>query len=326
MSISKSVYKYCCEDISLIENYQEALLSDDWYDCHHRLEITQDKIQSAQQLIDQNLYFNRPASELIFLRHNEHIELHMKHLPNEVQEKIIKSRIGRKLSEETRMKISESIKRGYTDEHKEICKKSRLGKKMSDEFKEKCRQNRLGTHHSEETKRKMSDSSRHLKTTLGFHWYTNGVSNMLCKECPEGFHLGRSVFKPVSLETRQKMSAAHKGEKSHFYGKHQSEQTKEKLRIINTGKHHSEETKRKMSESHKGYVFSEESKLKMSLAKKGKKGKPLSEETKRKLSEALKGKSKGKGLHYYNNGVINVRCYECPEGFVPGRINNWEDK
>ena len=77
------------------------------------------------------------------------------------------------------------------------------------------------------------------------------------------------------------------------------------------GKHRSEETRKKLSESNKGKHFSEEHKKKMSEAQKGKR---LSEETKKKISETEKGK------HWYNNGKINKLCYECPEGFVPGRI------
>ena len=62
----------------------------------------------------------------------------------------------------------------------------------------------------------------------------------------------------------------------------------------------------------------------MSEAKKGKigpnKGKKLSEETRRKISKTLKGNTGTKGKHWYNNGEINIKARECPEGFVPGRI------
>ena len=60
------------------------------------------------------------------------------------------------------------------------------------------------------------------------------------------------------------------------------------------GKHRSEETKNKLSESNKG--------------------KRLSEETKMKISEY------NKGNRWFNNGEINIRAKECPEGFIPGRI------
>lgn len=48
-----------------------------------------------------------------------------------------------------------------------------------------------------------------------------------------------------------------------------------------------------------------------------------------KISQALTGKPKTEqhkqslrnlniGLRFYNNGIITIRCKECPEGFVPG--------
>ena len=67
------------------------------------------------------------------------------------------------------------------------------------------------------------------------------------------------------------------------------------------GKPKSEEIKKKMSDAHKGKQFSEE--------------------TKKKMSEARKGKNIWtKCHHWYNNGEINIRAKECPDGFVPGKL------
>ena len=72
---------------------------------------------------------------------------------------------------------------------------------------------------------------------------------------------------------------------------------------------------------HKGKPRSAETKNRMSDAHKGKK---FSEEHKKKMSEAHKGKHIGntasKDMHWYNNGKINKVCYECPQGFIPGRL------
>lgn len=80
--ISKSnAEKYCAEDISLIENYKDAI-NDKFYKwhCHHRLEIQKDgQTYSVKQLKEKGLYYNRPASELIFLSPDEHFQLHMKY-------------------------------------------------------------------------------------------------------------------------------------------------------------------------------------------------------------------------------------------------------
>ena len=69
-----TVIKYCKDDLSLIENYEEALNSPETWHCHHRLET--DLNVSKQYLIDHDLYLNRPASELIFLTPSEHSKLH----------------------------------------------------------------------------------------------------------------------------------------------------------------------------------------------------------------------------------------------------------
>ena len=76
----------------------------------------------------------------------------------------------------------------------------------------------------------------------------------------------------------------------------------------NKGKQLSAETRRKMSEAHKDQIP-------------WNKGKKFSEEARRKMREANKGKNIWtKGTYWYNNGKISKRAYECPEGFVPGRL------
>lgn len=90
----KSTRRYCCENIETIENYQLAVTDESQtWDLHHRLEITE--MQSVADLIFLHLYYHRPASELIFLTHSDHIILHM---------------TGVNCSEETRLKRSESLK------------------------------------------------------------------------------------------------------------------------------------------------------------------------------------------------------------------------
>lgn len=80
--IGRNVKLFCCEDASNIENYDKAIADKEniWH-CHHRLEltITGGVVDcSVQDLIGWGLYYNRPASELIFLTHSEHKGLHNK--------------------------------------------------------------------------------------------------------------------------------------------------------------------------------------------------------------------------------------------------------
>lgn len=89
---------YCSEDISLIENYELAIggQTQTW-ECHHRKET--DEGLSRTELIEMGLYFNRPASELIFLTKSEHSSLHHKNN---------KHNLGNHHTEETKTKMSEA--------------------------------------------------------------------------------------------------------------------------------------------------------------------------------------------------------------------------
>ena len=120
-----------------------------------------------------------------------------------------------------------------------------------------------------------------------------------------------------SAETRRRMS------------KPMSDETRRKISESAKGKKMSEEARRKMSESAKGKKMPEETRKKISKTLKGKytgeknwnygnsswnKGKHLSEEAKNKLSLQMTGR------HWYNNGKISIMAKECPEGFVQGRL------
>jgi hypothetical protein len=107
-----------------------------------------------------------------------------------------------------------------------------------------------------------------------------------------------------SEKSKQKMSNSHKGkatgEKHYFFGKHHTEETKEKLRQANLGKKRSPEHRRKMSEALRGeksYWYgkhlSEETRQKIREAHMGKpawnKGRKATDEERRKNSESHKG-------------------------------------
>lgn len=78
--IAKHIKYLCCEDPSLIENYDEAVADTErmWV-CHHRLELDEEghRLNTARELRKKGLYTYRPASELIFLTKEDHWKLHM---------------------------------------------------------------------------------------------------------------------------------------------------------------------------------------------------------------------------------------------------------
>ena len=70
---------YCSEDVSLIENYHQAISDEErMWEIHHRRECDSEgrTLFTGKQLIDMGLYVNRPASELIFVTRSMHKKLH----------------------------------------------------------------------------------------------------------------------------------------------------------------------------------------------------------------------------------------------------------
>ena len=155
-----------CKDYENIENYQKAL-ADNFigWDCHHRLEthnsdgerrlvdITRDELKSL------GMYYNRPSSELIFIKHNEHKSLH-------------------KPSEETKKKMS-TAKKGE--------KHPMYGKHRTEETRKKIAETNKGKKRSEETRKKIAEIKKGNTNTKGRRWFNNGKINKVCYECPEGF-------------------------------------------------------------------------------------------------------------------------------------------
>ena len=79
------------------------------------------------------------------------------------------------------------------------------------------------------------------------------------------------------------------GKKQRGKPKH-TEESKAKLREVNTGRVKSEEERAKIGAAHKGKTMSKETRAKLSAARKGKKMGPLSEEHKASISAAQKGR------------------------------------
>ena len=107
----KAVSKYCRDDLSKIENYEKAIAdtTQTWV-CHHRLELTLDgePALTRKQLKMHDMYYHRPYYELIFLTDAEHRKLHMH------------------MSEETKRKMSESMKDKNKGKHLSAKKESDL--------------------------------------------------------------------------------------------------------------------------------------------------------------------------------------------------------
>lgn len=97
---------------------------------------------------------------------------------------------GKKLSEETRKKIGDAHRgRKLSEEHKKHLSESQKGIKRGPNKK------LLGHSVSEETRKKISEKTKGRKgviSTLGMHWYTDGINDILTYDCPERYHKGRT--------------------------------------------------------------------------------------------------------------------------------------
>lgn len=166
---------YCSEDISKIENYEQAVNDDtQMWQCHHRREIDENKTRA--RLIAEKLYYYRPAAELIFLTRSQHVALHNK--GNKYGIGISPWIKGRHHSEKSRKKMSEKAKHRapISEETRKKLSISRSGEKNP----------MFGKHHSEETKKKCAAAF------IGTHWWNNGIVSKQKRECPgEGWVRGR---------------------------------------------------------------------------------------------------------------------------------------
>ena len=110
------------------------------------------------------------------------------------------------------------------------------------------------------------------------------------------------------------------GEHNPMYGKHPKDvyspevyeewKAKSGHRLANYNK---SRTGIPLTEEHKKHI-SEGTKLRYIT-------KGCSHETRQKLSKSKQGNKSLTGRHWYNNGTKNVAAFECPEGFVPGKLS-----
>lgn len=153
--ISKNTLEtYCCESISNIENYKEAVSSEELYVCHHRNEISMGL--SRQDLIMLGLYWNRPASELIFMKNEDHTSIH---------------HTGKTVTTETKRKLSEN-NGSHRQEVRDKMSKTRKERKLG-----------IGNKYAVGN-----------KGHSGLKWITNDIKEICIKvgeQPPQGWRFGR---------------------------------------------------------------------------------------------------------------------------------------
>lgn len=106
--------------------------------------------------------------------------------------------------------------------------------------------------------------TRPTSSNKGYHWYTNGITDIMCKDCPAGFYKGRSTLPPCTEEHKKKTSE------------------------ILKGKPHSAEHNRKVSESQKGKKIPDERKKRISATLKSKSSEIFTDSYRKQHSEIMK--------------------------------------
>ena len=176
--------KYC-KNIEEIENYASAA-ADNFigWDIHHRLETHNSDGErrsidlSRAELIALGTYYDRPASELIFIKHGDHMRLHKNGKPMSEEARAKMSAAAKNRSEEWRAKIAAAAKNRSEEWRAKMSAASR-GRHFSDETRAKLREAwkhrapmsaetrakqsaaQRGKHLSDETRAKMSYAAKH---------------------------------------------------------------------------------------------------------------------------------------------------------------------
>ena len=109
---------------------------------------------------------------------------------------------------------------------------------------------------------------------------------------------------------REGASLASSGANNPMYGRTHTTETRQRIRAkvlesnaLKGPAVHTEETKQKISQANKGNRHSLETRAQWSKLRKGR-----------------PGQDNNSGRRWFNNGAHSVMAYECPQGYVPGRL------
>lgn len=237
--------------------------------------------------------------------HRKHISESLQQLYNSsdgdvVRDKLRQVNLGKTISQETRIKISQANKgRTVNSETREKLRQANLGKTVSEETKQKIRDKR-----TLQPPRTKEQEEQRLKNLASFWNSPEGLAKK--KELsdkgkqhkqPEGLHWYNNGVE--CIKAKECPSGFVPGRLGDFSQSKEANQKRSDW-YNNLTDEQRKEYKQRISNSHKGKHFTAEQKKHIGDANRGRK--------------------------YYNNGIIEVMQFECPEGFVPGRLPSIKKK
>ena len=210
---------------------------------------------------------------------------------------------------------------------------------------------------SEATKRKVSEllknrtlSQEHCKhiseaklgkpaKNKGTRWYNDGEHNIMAMSCPKGYQKG--VINKRCLSKEEKQSRLEKIKRNEAIADNELMRVQEKKKQLYNSKschwYNNGIQSIRAKECPEGFVpgrLGDFSQSKEANQKRSDWYNNLTDEQRKEYKQRISNSHKGKhftverkkhigdgnrGRKYYNNGIIEVMQFECPEGFVPGR-------
>lgn len=145
------------------------------------------------------------------------------------------------------------------------------------------------------------------------------ISELKSNDPSIGYNIHRGGSGGNSLNDTEKWSELHRGPRNGRYGKPVSQETRDKISKANKGRTYSAEVNK--TKGRPGVPKPEGFGEKISKAQKGRKKTP--QELANRREGAKKAAEKNRGKSIYNNGLVEIRLHpneEIPEGFIKGRL------
>lgn len=150
----------------------------------------------------------------------------------------------------------------------------------------------------------------------GKHWYTNGTDSVLCESCPDGFYPGTSDI--INNKRNNKLRGIHRTYEQKENYRQSKLGDKNPMKEMTVDKH--------PNHGKKCYTNPEGTESKYFIPGTEPLGWKMGMKYQLKKCETRCGKNNpAYGKHFYNNGIVQVLAYECPEGFTKGMLKKNKD-